>query len=185
MRTLCFAVSLAAVLALAGCGGGGTPSQAAAPKPAAEALPAGLLLTAAPARAKEVAVARKEAKPGDTIVVRGRIGGVHPFGSGSAIFTVVDSSLPACNEKPGDTCAKPWDFCCDTPKLPTHSAAVQVLGASGKILRTDLQSAAGLGYLDTVVVTGAVDAASDANNLVVNATGIFVEQKGNPKPGVK
>lgn len=182
---LCFmTASLAATLALSGCGGGGTP-QTIAPKPSAEALPAGLLLTAAPGQAKEVAVARKEAKPGDTIVVRGRIGGVQPFGSGSAIFTVVDSSLPACNEKPGDTCAKPWDFCCDTPKLPTHSAAVQVLGAGGKVLRADLQNAAGLGYLDTVIVTGTVDAASDANNLVVNATGIFVEQKGNPKPGVK
>ena len=72
-----------------------TPSQAAA----ADTLPAGLVLAQAPAGAKDVAAVKKGAKPGDEVVLRGRVGGsVSPFVDGRASFQVVDASLKACGE---------------------------------------------------------------------------------------
>jgi hypothetical protein len=140
-------------------------------------LPAGLILAAAPADARNVVDAKKEAKAGEEIVVQGKIGGqVKPFVEGRAIFQLVDSSLPTCSMNPGDNCETPWDYCCE-PKdqIAAKSITVQVVGDDGKPLKVDLNGQGGLKPMAKVVVRGKVGERPDERTLTVRAEGIFVD----------
>ena len=152
-----------------------TPSTSSPTTPAAaEGLPSGLMLTAAPAEAKDV-LALKGAKAGDEVVLRGKIGGrAEPFVEGRAVFQVVDAGLKSCKDIPGDTCATPWDYCCE-PEVNQKSASVQVVGADGKPLRTGLKGVGGLQPLSEVTIKGTVVQAGEAGPVLVNATGIHVK----------
>ena len=155
-----------------------SPSTPQAQAAAAETLPAGFVLAEAPAGAKEVVAVKKEAKVGDEVIVRGRVGGsVSPFVEGRASLQLIDTSLKACGEgNPADTCKTPWDFCCEEPKeIAAHSASIQVVGADGKPLRAGLRGVDGLKPLSEVIVKGTVAKGSDSANLIVNATGIHVK----------
>src|SRR5687767_13723238 len=105
-------------LVFVGCGGALAPTAKCdyvTATSASAGLPAGLMLTAAPAGAKDVVAVKSEAKEGDAVVVRGAIGGrVKTFVSGFAMFTIGDmKALTSCNNRPDDPCETPWDFCCD------------------------------------------------------------------------
>ena len=147
--------------------------------PAADALPAGFVLTEAPGGAKDIVALKKDAQPGDEVVLRGRVGGSpSPFVDGRASMQIVDVSLKACGEGPvKDECTTPWDFCCEDPKqVAAHSASVQVVGADGKPLRAGLKGVGGLKPLSEVTVKGTVAKGSDSGVLVVNASGIHVKR---------
>src|SRR5262245_16980691 len=78
-------------------------SSAAAKQPSggttSVALPVGLFVKTEPADVKDVVDAKRDAKGGDTIVIRGRVGGSEdPFVAERAIFTIVDKSVPICGE---------------------------------------------------------------------------------------
>jgi hypothetical protein len=187
MRTILTALALAALCA--GCGGhdesgsgheGHEHAQPAGkPAPAAaDALPSGVMLAASPGAARDVADVKKTAKPGEDVIVRGRIGTLSPFVEGRAVVTIVDPAIVPCTEMSmDDACETPWDYCC-SPKeeIAAHSATVQVVGADGQPLRHDLRLE-GLAPLWYVVVKGKVAAGSSPSNLVVNADGIWVEKK--------
>ena len=177
MRRMLIAV---AVLVSAGVLAGGcedkpvTTSNGPSKAAPAEALPVGLILTAAPGDAKEV-LALKGAKAGDEVVLRGKVGGrVEPFVDGRAVFQVVDASIKSCKDLPGDKCETPWDYCCE-PDVNQKSATVQVAGADGKPLRTGLKGVGGLQPLSEVTIKGTVVQAGEAGPLLVNATGIHVK----------
>ena len=179
---VCFGLGISLVALVTGCddrdAGTKAPGQAPAQASSADALPAGLVVSEAPAGAKDVVALKKEAKVGDEVVVRGRVGGsVSPFVEGRASFQLIDTSLKACGESnPADTCRTPWDFCCEEPKeVAAHSASVQVVGADGKPLRSALQGAGGLKPLSEVTVRGTVAKGSDTGTLIVNATAIHVK----------
>ena len=145
---------------------------------AADALDAVLVKTA-PAGAVSVTAARKDAKAGEAIVIRGRVGGrMTSLVDKAAIAVLADEkAITACNDMPGDACKTPWDYCCETPeKLKASTATVQVRGENGKVLRSTLRGLGGLKELSTVVVKGTVDAASSKDVLIVNATSIQVEK---------
>lgn len=145
--------------------------QAAAP---AEALPATLILNEAPQAATDV-LALKQAKAGDEVVLRGKVGGrVEPFVNGRAVFQVVDTSIRSCKDLPGDTCETPWDYCCE-PDVNKKAATVQVVGADGKPLRANLKGVGGLKELSEVTIKGKVAQAGDSGPVIVNATGIHVK----------
>lgn len=138
-----------------------------------------LLLKSEPAKAQTVIAARKEAKDGDAVVITGRIGGdIVPWVEGRAAFSIVDQTLIPCNERPGDDCKTPWDYCCDTDRLPTSRATVKFVDDEGKTLPTDARQLLGIEELQTVVVTGTAKR-DEAGNLTVLATGLYV------KPGAK
>ena len=142
-------------------------------------LPEGLLVKSAPAGAVTVSAARKDAKPGTEIVIRGRIGGrMTALVDKAAIAVLADEKvITACNDMPGDACKTPWDFCCETPeKLRSSIATIQVRGTDGKILKAPLRGLGGLKELSTVVVKGTVDAASGKDVLIVNVSQILVEK---------
>jgi hypothetical protein len=150
------------------------------PQAIAADLPEGLLVTTAPSGAVAVSAARKDAKAGAEIVLRGRIGGrMTSLIDKAAIAVLADEkAMTACNDMPGDACKTPWDYCCETPeKLKASIATIQVRGADGKIVKAPLRGLGGLKELSTVVVKGTVDAASGKDALIVNVTQIQVEKK--------
>jgi len=143
----------------------------------AEDLPAGLILKEAPAGAKDVSALKKDAKEGDDVVIRGQIGGDKaPFVNKRAIMRIMDMKLPACNTKPGDDCKTPWDFCCETPEtLKANSATIECCNADGKPLKVELKGMNGIDNLSVVVVKGKVTSRI-GDNLIIQASGIFVEK---------
>ena len=169
--------------ALIGCGEAqkSSPNSAMSADPASKpaatvALPDTLLLKEAPSGAKDVGVLKKEAKAGDEVVIRGQVAGrVDVFTPGRATVMLADTNLPACSLKPGDKCETPWDLCCETKEiLKANTASIQVVGPDGKPLKTDLRGVSGIDHLSVLVVKGTV-AAREEQNLVINATGIYVE----------
>src|SRR3712207_479211 len=101
VRLVVLATGPLAVAVFSGCddSGNGRTSPAArqpngkvpAAAASAEPLPAGLVLAESPSGAKDVADVRKTAKDGDTVVVRGRVGGrEHPFTEGRATLVLMD-----------------------------------------------------------------------------------------------
>lgn len=137
---------------------------------------AAYLLQQEPSGAQEVIAVRESAKDGDEITIVGRIGGeANPWIDGRAAFTIVDGSLKACSDIPGDQCAKPWDYCCETDKLPTARALVKVVDGDGAVVEADARKLLQVKELSTVIVQGKAKR-DDAGNLTVLASGIFVKK---------
>ena len=188
IRTKWIGVAVGTVLGLtvggwvAGCGeDAGTDSAATSPggQPAASApepLPAGLVLTEAPSGAQDIAEVRRSAKDGDEVVVRGKIGGqVDPFVNGRAAVRLVDVGVPSCADNPKDKCETPWDYCCDVDEAAQKSLTIQVVGADGRPLKTELKGVGGMKPLSELVVRGKVTRAAGSDAVVINATALHVK----------
>lgn len=135
------------------------------------------LLSEEPDGAADVIKVREESKDGDDVVLVGRIGGgENPWIDGRAAFSIVDGSLKACSDIPGDDCPKPWDYCCETHKLPAATALIKVVDESGAIVKADAKSLLNVRELSTVVVKGKAKR-DEAGNLIVLATGVYVKKK--------
>jgi hypothetical protein len=161
-------------VALVGCDRG--PEVRSDASATADALPATLVLASAPANAKDVKAAKDGLKPGDEVVIHGVIGGrAEPIAANRAILTVIDPSIQTCDKMPGDTCKTPWDACCvDKDEVTAAAATVQVVNGNGQPLKVGLNGHKGIAPLKDVTVVGKVRS-SDANNLVIDATGIYVK----------
>lgn len=134
------------------------------------------ILSAAPSDFQNVIAARESVKNDDEVVLFGQIGGSHdPWVEDRAMFTIVDDSLKSCDEIPGDTCPKPWDYCCETPKLKNATALVKVVDEQGEPVKTDARELLGVRELTSVIVKGKA-LRDDAGNLTVLATGVFVKK---------
>ncbi len=146
-----------------------------APVKTAATVPDSVFLASAPEGARQVQDAKPSAKVGETITIRGRIGGSHePFVPGRAVFTLVGDGPKACSDIPGDACKTPWDYCCEeTKQITAHSATVQIVDGAGNPLRAEVKGTKGIKELSELVVVGTV-ASADGAALIVNATGIFV-----------
>jgi len=173
--------SLAVSFAVFGCkkNAGGPADDEGPPDEDGVSMPDGFFLDSSPADAKGVAEVKTKAKPGQKVVIRGRIGGSKdPFVKGRAIMTIVDPSLKTCADNMPDKCDTPWDYCCEPKEsLVAHSATIQYLDAKGNPLKSGLRGKHGIAALKTVVITGKVSKDSDKNSLIVNADGIYVEPK--------
>ena len=143
------------------------------------ALPSSLLAAKAPADALSVVQAREKAKPGEKIVLRGKIGGRKVALMDKAAIAVLadEKNITSCDAMPGDSCKTPWDYCCESPeKLQASTATIQVRDEKGKVVRAPLRGLGDLKELSTVVVEGTVDATSSKDALIINATSIHVEK---------
>jgi hypothetical protein len=169
---LCLA---ALMMAIPSCGDGSS-SHPSAQAPAAS-LPQDLFTTVSPENPHGVKELRENAKPGDEVVVTGRIGGrVDPFSPDRAIVLIAEKSMPTCDKAGSmENCKTPWDYCCDDPSMvAANLATVQVVDAAGKPLKASLQGAGKLQPKSEIVVKGKV-AQKDDKMLVINATSIFVK----------
>jgi len=179
-------LAFASLLAATGCSSSSPPAEK--PKLAVQEAPSKpspegekLILAAMPENHQTVIAAREAVKDGDEVVVLGRIGGsVDPWVSGRAAFQIVDPSLVPCSEKPGDSCTTPWDYCCDTDKLPKSMATVKFVDESGKTIDTDARQLLGLKELTRVVVKGKAQR-DEAGNLTVLASGVYVQPASDAK----
>lgn len=135
------------------------------------------LLSSEPEGAGDVIAVRSDASDGDDVVIVGRIGGsANPWIEDRAAFSIVDGSLKACSDIPGDNCPVPWDYCCETPKLPDATALIKVVNDNGDLVEEDARQLLNVKELSTVVVQGKAQR-DDAGNLTVLATGIFIRQQ--------
>jgi hypothetical protein len=163
-----FAVVLALI---AGCSNDSS-EPAAASRPSAEG--AKYILASEPAGAQGVIEVRAKSRDQEPVVVVGRIGGAaNPWVEELAAFDIVDPKLQACSDIPGDSCPKPWDYCCVLDELPAAKATVKIVDAGGETVAVDARQLLGLKELQTVVVRGTAQRDA-AGNLTVLADGIYV-----------
>ena len=137
------------------------------------------VLTTEPEGGKNVIDVRESSSDGEEIVIIGRIGGsVNPWVDDRAAFSIVDSSLLACSDEKGEgescSCKTPWDYCCETDKLPGAMVLVKFVEGDGSVVCHDARATFGLKELQTVVIRGTAER-DDAGNLTVLATGMFVK----------
>lgn len=112
--------------------------------------------------------------PGATVTVRGDIK-EHSAPAGYAIFELTDHGLLSCDEKEGNMCPTPWDFCCEEPMaMKLGTAAVEFHDGDGEIMEAAIKGWQGIDYLSNVVVTGTLQK-DDVGNITVVASGLFVE----------
>lgn len=179
MKKYMVLLSLLALGFLAGCG----RERAALPVAARPfPVPEVFVHEPPPGNPEPIPVARGQRKPGDAILLQGRIMGVpHPFTDEWAAFVLGDeNTLTPCNQRTGDGCPTPWDVCCDAPEARRAGVAtIQVLGPNGVVVRQGLKGVHGLQELSRVCVVGAVAHESTPEALVVNATAIYIM---NDKP---
>lgn len=136
------------------------------------------ILTDVPEDALDIANLRTTAKPGDEVVFTGNILGSDPvFIENRSVMIVGDpKKLTSCDLRPDDPCTTPWDVCCDDPDMIKASiVTVQLVDAAGKPFKEGLKGLGGMKELSKVIVSGEVAEGSNAENMVVNATGIFVQ----------
>lgn len=177
--TLVVALLGAAGLALSACGGqsdseASTKEGAKATQASVGAGTPSFLIETEPAGAVGIEEAKKSAKEGDAIAVRGRIGGsVNPLSAESAVFMMMDLSEKSCDQLHADQCPTPWDYCC-TPRdrITALSCTVQLVDESGNPLAVDLDGSR-LEPLDEVVVVGSVAPRPNEKVLVIKATGVY------------
>ena len=135
------------------------------------------LLASEPPSSREIIAARDSIKQGDPIVLVGRIGGsTNPWIEGRAVFTIVDTSLKACNDNPEDKCPTPWDYCCETVGTHTRATAlVKFVDDQNNVVAVDARQLLNVTELNTVVVRGKAQR-DDAGNLTVLADGLYVRK---------
>jgi hypothetical protein len=174
-------VVLASLFLAAGCAEESTPATTTTAATNAPSIDGSkFLLNEEPAEVATVIEARDASKDGEDIVLVGRIGGsVNPWVEGRAAFSIVDPTLKACSDIPGDECKKPWDYCCETHKLPTSTAFVKFVDNDGRPLKADARELLSLKELQTVVVRGKAQR-DEAGNLTVLADGLFVRDTSSP-----
>lgn len=138
-----------------------------------------VFLSEKPTDASPVLALRKVGKPGDKVVVFGKIGGaMKPFTEGFATFILADRTLKTCDLNPEDLCETPWDACCADPDVIKASRlTVQIVDGDRFPIEKGLRTVNGLSELDELVVVGEVAEGSNADNMIVNATGIFLEKQ--------
>ena len=173
MRNTIMSFAMLGLLFAVGCSQQG--GETATPGPSANGLK--YLLGQEPAEANDVVGVRETAKHGDAVVIVGRIGGsANPWIEDRAAFSIVDRSLKACSDIPGDSCPIPWDYCCETDKLPTGTALVKVVGKEGNLVKEDARQLLGVKELATVVIEGKAER-DKIGNLTILANGVFIKQK--------
>lgn len=157
------AVLIAALLPLAAC----SPEDSTAPAAASWRL------ASMPEGPVGVRHAKENAAEGDTVAVRGIIGGrKDAIGAESAVFIMMDPNLENVCVSEDDHCATPWDYCCARPEdIQANSATVQLVGEDGQPLAINL-TAQGISPLDEVVVVGTVAARPSPQVLTIRATGL-------------
>lgn len=133
-------------------------SSETAPAPASKGGALEPFLAASPeASSVPVLAARASAKPGEELVLKGR---VKDFVGGLAAFTLIDPSLLACSDEGDpmeDSCKTPWDYCCIPGKeVAAACATVEFRDGSG-LLKESLEGFHGLAHLDTVIVRGTAE----------------------------
>ncbi|MFG0317333.1 MAG: hypothetical protein ACF8XB_08680 [Planctomycetota bacterium JB042] len=136
------------------------------------AIPERYWLTQPPAAPSSVFEARERAGSAEPaeVVVAGRVSGLV---DGRAQLRLTDASFTPCDERPGDSCRTPWDYCCEPPDELARGTVVVEVHEDGRLAKASVAGFHGLELLSEVVVTGTATR-DEAGNVTVVATGIHV-----------
>ena len=174
MRKRLLSTAMMAVVAsgllVAGCGEAESPTTTTTTE---TTTPTVWKLDAMPRGAVDVVQAKADAKEGDQIAVVGRIGGrSEPITAESGLFVIMDPAIPSCADNPDDKCAKPWDYCCETPEtIAKNGATIQLRDAEGNAIAL---AEGELEPLSRVAVVGTVAPRPNSDTLIVYASGVHV-----------
>ncbi len=136
-----------------------------------------VILAKQPAEAIKISELRTNHKAGETVTFSGQIiGSKEVFIDGVAVMIMGDpTKMTTCNLRPGDPCTAPWDVCCDDPDVVQKNiVTVRVLDAAGAPVKAGIKGVSGIKEMSDLTITGMVDKSSNDDNMIVNATGIFV-----------
>ena len=176
MKKLMTSLGCLALLTVVGCNQNAETTDPSADTSANGDTRTVYVATEEPEGALDVIAARDKVKDGDDIVITGRIGGSEsPWIDGRLTFPIVDGSLKACSDIEGDGCKTPWDYCCETDKLPGATALVKVVDKDGKAVSGDPKKMLNVKELSTVVVKGKAKR-DEAGNLTVLTDQIYVKE---------
>ncbi len=143
----------------------------------ADDLPESNRLRVLPAGAKELTAAAKAAKPGDVLIIRGRIAeSTDAFADGRAEFILVDDAAAASVH--GEIDGAITDRC---PLEPANRATVRIVDAKGTPLAYSVKDRSGLVPGAEVFVKGKVIAAgTDTTPVTIDATSLHIPRAGLP-----
>ncbi len=135
------------------------------------------ILASAPEQVADIKPTKQSAAEGETVTLRGTIGGrVDALSNDSATFVMMDINLPNPCLADDDHCPTPWDYCCATAaEKVANNATVQLVNADGAPIATNLRDH-GIEPLDTVIVTGTVGPRLSNDVLFIKASGIYVAE---------
>ena len=164
-------------LLLASCGSDKPEEKTAAKAGTQEAvIPATYFLAERPTDVPMLCEVKAGSQVGDMVRFEARVGGrAEPFVDGIAIFLTADPRLVSCDQRPGDHCPVPYDYCCeDADAMMAGTATIQMVDASGSLYPISANGQGGIEPLQTLVIEGVVSE-KDANGVfVVDASKIWV-----------
>lgn len=168
-------VATLTILTLAGCSESSDPTKQAGDATTTSTDRPNWLLTAQPQTPQDIKAVKATALEGDTVTLRGIIGGrLEPLATDAAVFVMMDVNLHnRCVAADDDHCPTPWDYCCATSEdITANSATVQIIDSDGAPVEANLRDF-GIEPLDTVTVVGTVQPRSSTEVLVIKATSIY------------
>ena len=129
-----------------------------------------------PANAPMLTEVKAESKVGDKVMFEARVGGrSEVFVKDVAIFMAADPRLVSCDQRPGDHCSVPWDYCCeDSTLMKAGTATIQIMNDVGTPYAVSAENQGGIKPLKTVVIQGVVSAKDENGVFVVDANNIWV-----------
>lgn len=163
---------LLAALGLSAC----SDSTNTKPAESTAVIPASFFLAERPDNVPMLREVKASTTVGDSVRFEARVGGrANPFVDGLAVFLSADPRLISCDQREGDGCPVPHDYCCeDAKRLQEGTATVQLVDSAGKLFAINAQGQGGIEPLKTIVVEGIVSEKADDGVFVVNATHIWV-----------
>jgi len=129
-----------------------------------------------PANTPKLTEVKAESNVGDKVMFEARVGGrADVFVEGMAIFVAADPRLISCDQREGDYCKIPWDYCCEHPgKMKLGTATVQIMDDAGVPYEVSAEGQGGIAPLKTIVVQGVVSEKDESGTFVVDASSIWV-----------
>ena len=127
-------------------------------------------LASAPEGALDVILARVSASDGAEVLVKGRVA---DLSDQRAQLELVDSSFTPCDEREGDSCKTPWDYCCEDATTLAGGTLVVEFREAGELMRTPVRGFHGCDHLVSATVRGTAEL-DEAGNLILVASGIHV-----------
>lgn len=169
-------LTLATALALTSCGKEESAQQSGSTSGAAAIE--SIIITKAPANALSIVEVRQAIEIGKEVTMAGKVmGRMDPFIDGRALAVLGDpAAITSCDLRSCDSCATPWDVCCDdVDAIKASTATIQIVDADGRPLKQGLKGISGIKELSNIIVKGTIAEGSNADNLLVNVTAIFVQ----------
>lgn len=177
MKYTKFSLLACITLALASCGDSNKAPAANTETSSTTSSVEQLIVSEKPADAQTIAQVRSSFEVGQKVTFEGKVmGHKDPFVAGRAMVVLGDpSKLTSCDLKDCDQCPTPWDVCCDDPDdIKKFTATVQVVDAKGAPLKQGIKGLKGIAELSTLTITGTIAEGSNENNLLINASSIYL-----------